>query len=175
MALKDILVHVDHTDQGLRRLDAAVGLAAAHNAHLIALYVVGELRISGYGMLQIPEEIERQHVAAVDAYSERARSTFEERLRFAGINGEWRRATGDLVRTIALHGRYVDIVIVGQRDPTGGSDVDELTVPDQLVLAVGRPVLVIPLPASFPSSASAFSSAGTRAGWRRGPSMMPCC
>ena len=150
MAPKDILVHVDHTEQGQRRLDAAIGLAVAHDAHLIGLCVVDYPRLPNYVTAEIPDEIRRHQIEAVDAQAVRAETLFEERVRLAGINGEWRRVTGAPVQIIALHGRYVDIVIVGQRDPAGESGIDDPTMPDQLILAVGRPVLVVPYVGQFP-------------------------
>lgn len=146
MALKDILVHVDHTDQGHRRLGAAIALALAHEAHLICLYVIAEWRIPGYARALVPEDIARGHQDAVEMQADGTRAIVEERMRLAGVNGEWRRVGGPLVPTIALHGRYADIVIAGQRDPTE----DDPAMPDQLILAVGRPVLVIPAVGEFP-------------------------
>jgi nucleotide-binding universal stress UspA family protein len=150
MALKDILVHVELTDQGLRRLDAAIALAASYDAHLIGLYVVSELRMPGYALAFIPEEIGSRHAAAMEAEAERAQAVFEERVHLGGVKGEWRRVSGPPVPTIALHGRYADIVIVGQRDPATESASDDPAMPDQLILSVGRPVLVVPSAGEFP-------------------------
>ncbi len=151
MALKDILVHVDHTDQGHRRLDAAIALAAAHDAHLIGLCVVSYPTMPGYLKAQMPEEFERHQTALINEHADVSEALFEERVRLAGINGEWRKAVGAPVPTIALHGRYADIVIAGQRDPEGEVGSDDPTMPDQLVLAVGRPVLVVPSVGDFPT------------------------
>ena len=40
MALKDILVHLDATEQSQARLRLAAGLARRHEAHLTGLFVV---------------------------------------------------------------------------------------------------------------------------------------
>ncbi len=57
MALKDILVHVDSSNQSRVRLDAAISLASTHEAHLIAVYVLTQPRIPGYVRAQITEDV----------------------------------------------------------------------------------------------------------------------
>ncbi len=42
MAYKDLLVHVDDTRSCAARLQAAVDLAAAHEAHLTGVYIIAE-------------------------------------------------------------------------------------------------------------------------------------
>lgn len=151
MSLKDVLVHLDDTPRVGARLDAAIALATQHEAHLIGLHVVTLPRISGYIRLQIPEAILQQQARGIEDAAERMETLFHERARLAGLNGEWRRVAGDPVPQTALHGRYADVVIVGQRDPSGEDGADDPTMPDQLILAVGRPVLVIPFVGEFPT------------------------
>jgi nucleotide-binding universal stress UspA family protein len=52
---------------------------------------------------------------------------------------------------ISLHGRYADIVVVGQKDPGGEEGVYNRGLPDELILSLGRPVLVIPHSGEFPA------------------------
>ena len=75
---------------------------------------------------------------------------FEDRTVRAGVAAEWRCEEGQTVPVVALHGRYADLVIAGQRDPSGEDAVDDPTMPDQLVLSIGRPVLVVPHGGEFP-------------------------
>ena len=42
MAYKDLLVHVDDTRSCAARLQAAVDLAAAHEAHLTGVYIIAD-------------------------------------------------------------------------------------------------------------------------------------
>ncbi len=44
----------------------------------------------------------------------------------------------------ALHGRYVDLIVLGQPDPDDTQTVLFRPRPEEVVLAVGRPILVIP-------------------------------
>jgi nucleotide-binding universal stress UspA family protein len=151
LGLKDILVHIDDTAQGRRRLAAAVTLAAAHDAHLIGLYVVTQPQIPAYIRTEIPEEILRHQAHAVEAAAARTRHQFEEEIRLAGLNGEWRQPPGPAATAVGLHGRYADIAIVGQRDPSGEVGSEDPAMPDQLILSIGRPVLVIPAVGDYPA------------------------
>lgn len=150
MALKDILVHIDEGRSCRARLDAAIALAATHNAHLIGLYVLTRPKLPGYIQAQIPEHVVRQQVRISEEAAAAAQQMFEERTRRSAIAVEWRREEGQAVSVVALHGRYADLVIAGQRDATGEEGVDDPTMPDQLILSTGRPVLLVPHGGEFP-------------------------
>lgn len=150
MALKDILVHVDRSAHNGARLDAAVALAADHDAHLIGLHVLRRPVIPGYIRAEISEEVLKISDQLVAADAARAEALFNERIASAGVKGEWRCVEGELLPTLTTHARYADIAIVGQRDPSGEQGTDEPSMPDQLVLSVGRPVLVIPFVGAYP-------------------------
>jgi hypothetical protein len=150
MALKDILVHIDN---GLRcsiRLDAALGLAVKHGAHLIGLYVLTRPHIPGHVRVEIPDDLMQQQARAIEQPAADAEKIFNKHLQRAGVNGEWRCAEGMPSEVASLHGRYADIVVVGQRDPSGEEGAYGRTMPDDLILAVGRPVLVVPHVGAFP-------------------------
>lgn len=151
MPLKDVLVYLDDTPHAGARLDVAITLATRHQAHLIGLSVTSLPSIPGYAQLQIPAEIQRQQRRAIDAAAARVEAMFLERVRLAGLNGEWRRVDGDTMAQVSLHGRYADVVIVGQRDPSGEDGTCDPNMPDQLILTIGRPVLVVPYVGSFPT------------------------
>lgn len=149
MALRDILVHVEDGRQGKARIDAAIALAVAHEAHLIGLYILQPPALPNYVLAQIPDSVMAGQMRMIEGAAEVARQHFEERLQRAGITGEWRCELGHPAAVVALHGRYADLVIVGQRAPSGSDDADDPTMPDQLILSVGRPVLIIPYAGDF--------------------------
>lgn len=151
MALKDILVHIDNGRHCDARLDAAAGLAAAHDAHLIGLYVISHPHIPDYVRAQIPEEVLTMQDRWLREAAERARALFEERVQRSGVRGEWRAVSGLPVPVLSLHGRYADVIVVGQRDITGEEGVEDPAMPDQLILSAGRPTLVIPYGGRFPT------------------------
>ena len=150
MALKDILVHIDRGKRCKERLDAAINLAAAHDAHLIGLYVLTYPRIPGYIRAEIGEDVLRSQIESTRAAAEKAEAMFNDHVGRAGVKAEWRCVEGDLLPMLSLHARYADVAIVGQRDPKGEDSGDDPGMPDQLVLSVGRPVLIVPHVGEYP-------------------------
>lgn len=151
MALRDILVHVDDGRGCAARLDAAMALAAAHGAHLTGLYVLHRPVLPSYIQTQIPESVLTAQVQHVEEAAAAARQAFEAKARLAGINSAWQSEAGGTVAVLALHGRYADIVIAGQCDAAGSEGSGDPAMPEQLILSVGRPVLVLPATGAFPT------------------------
>jgi nucleotide-binding universal stress UspA family protein len=149
MALKDLLVHIDQGPHADARLETALALSAAHDAHLIGVHAVSHPRIPNYIRLQIGEDVLRAQAAYAAEAAARAEAMFHERTSRAGVRAEWRATAGEPLAALTLNGRYVDLAIVGQRDPSGEDASDDPTVPDQLILSLGRPVLVVPYSGSF--------------------------
>lgn len=150
MALKDLLVHVDTDPRCQNRLEAAIGLAASHDAHLTGLFVLMPPQLPGYLRAEISDDILRHQAELAVAAAKRAEDTFNNAVRRANVKGEWRCVEGTQVQTLSLHGRYSDVVIAGQRDPSGEASGDDPSMPDQLILASGRPVLLVPHSGTYP-------------------------
>ena len=152
MRFKDILVHLDGTEQAETRLRLAADLARRHEAHLTALHVVDlELpaliasEASGAATLaDLLEDMRRDARAAAS----QAEAAFRERLRLDGTAGEWRSVEGIVRHQVALHARYADLVVVGQEVP-GGDWPGAGAVVEQALFTSGRPVLVVPFAGRF--------------------------
>lgn len=147
MRLKDILLHLDGTEQSRQRLRLAVDLARRHTAHLAALYVI-DITLpplaagdpSGGPILTgLLDDMRR----AALAEAARMEAEFRERLRVDGIAGEWRQAEGFTARLVALHARCADLAIIGQESPDGGQPAAGPLIEHALFTA-GRPVLIVP-------------------------------
>lgn len=150
MALKDLLVHVDHTRASPARVDAAIALAAKHEAHLIGLHVITQPYMQGFVRQQLGDDLLRRQAELVLEAGAAAEADFRERAERAGIAHEWRQVEGTPEPVLALHGRYCDLLIVGQRDPDGEDVGPDPSLPDRLILSVGRPVLLIPNVGAYP-------------------------
>jgi nucleotide-binding universal stress UspA family protein len=150
MALRDILIHVDSSQQSQRRVNAAINLAAAHHAHLVGLYVVSYPYIPSHIRAQISQEFTEQQQEAVRQAAVKAETDFTERVTRAGIKAEWRCLEGDPVTVLARYSRYVDIAVVGQPDSKESETESDAVMADKLILSVGRPVLVIPNVGEYP-------------------------
>ena len=142
MAFKDLVVHIDSDRAAPKRLEAAIGVAQAHDAHLTGVYVVPTTDFPAF--MEVPSAFEaiqkvreyRQQEAAT------AQTDFEAATARAGISAEWRCIEGDLTEKLGESGRYADLVILGQHNP---DDMDaNQGLADRLALEMGRPCLVIP-------------------------------
>lgn len=144
MALRNLLLIVDETKACARRIDAALAMARTHDAHLTALYCVAEPWSPGPPI--VPEAaVEEEHRLEAES-TEKVLSAFRDKAERAGVHHDTRSvrsgaaAVGD---TIALHARYADLAILGQVDPDD-IPVAGRHVVEHVLLACGRPVLVIP-------------------------------
>ncbi|MFC1664517.1 universal stress protein [Pseudomonadota bacterium] len=143
MTYKDILVHIDRSKSNAGRLEAAVKLAEAHQAHLTGLYVIPDINLPVYAEIPIGQElIDSAEQAALEDCAE-AKEEFTKAVKSYDLSTEWRETNGLLLDSIALNGRYVDLVIVGQTDEDDETDFTA-GLAHSLVLESGPPVLVIP-------------------------------
>ena len=154
MVLKDLLVHLDSSAQGRRRLDYAVRLAARDDAHLVGLYTLDLLPALAALARAYPGRVEHYETfvnmrnAALDLVKE-AETHFRDALRREGVAGEWRFVEGAHDQTVATHARYADLAIIGQIDPDQSSADAAARVPEQTLLTTGRPVVVVPYAGAF--------------------------
>ena len=134
MRLKSILVAVDAAPQALTQLKLAASLAVRHDAHLIGLHssfpANGLPNLGYFERFHRPllEPIYREFAAQTRAEAELARQNFEQVAGRQGLSAEWRSVEGYPTGMAALHGRYVDLIVVGQ------------PAPDDLEAALFRPL-----------------------------------
>ena len=144
MSYKTILVHMDSGKRCPARVEVAIRLAQQHDAHLVALHAIPPFEPPGYVMAEMgPAIIEAQRAVAAKELA-CTEVEFNKEVSAAGLrNAEWRSAVDDLVDAVTLHARYADLVLIGQTDASDDSKVPT-DFPERLVLAAGRPVLILP-------------------------------
>jgi len=138
--LKDILVYLDdreHSDA----LQAALHMAERHSAHLSGLYVTSLF----------------QYVAAKDvtmaglwdacmdelrSAPDRAQRRYDAVIGRTGVRNDWRHVQGDPATRLSHYGRAVDLIVLGQ--PMEDAPPILRDVADKVLLAAGRPVLIVP-------------------------------
>lgn len=150
MALKDILAVVDDTPAMGSCLETAIALATRHDAHLTGLHVSPPVALPGAMDSRLVEEIIAAQQDAEVRRVSRLAAQFNSAVARAGLfdRSEWRRAGGNQADVVALHARYADLVVMGQRIPDFYGDVPQL-LPDDLIFVCGRPVLVVPYAGQF--------------------------
>ncbi|CAO3424743.1 universal stress protein [Azospirillum endophyticum] len=121
MPIKDILVHVDPAPVSDGRLHLAADLARRYGAHMI-----------GVGLGDTTAE-----------------GIFRTALQRESLAGEWRPTTGmeeSLASFVTCHARAADLVVLGQYGYDPGV---VLGSPEDVILACGRPVLMVPCAGHF--------------------------
>jgi nucleotide-binding universal stress UspA family protein len=127
-------------------------LAERFAAHLVGLYPLPVPEVPHHLSYYDPAvlnpfflDLRQQAQAASDA----EREAFEHAASLRGLSAEWRVVAEGAEADAALHARYVDLTILGQLDPDR-SDVELIRPrPEQVTLASGRPILVVPYAGQF--------------------------
>ena len=143
MSVASILLHVDNTAACESRLKAAIRMAQQFDAHLTALYVMRPTNFPIFTEMPVGPEIIKSHRKSLWEDAAQARKCCEDAARDAGVILEWRAVEGNLIDTLNEHGRYCDLIILGQYDPGDRKDLSESAV-DHVVLESGTACLVAP-------------------------------
>ncbi|HEY4135041.1 MAG TPA: universal stress protein [Alphaproteobacteria bacterium] len=149
MDYKDILVHLDSSPSCPARIDVAIAFARAFGAKLTGLYVVGLAPMHQYAEADLGPELVEAHDRYMREAAHEAERIFTEHTRNAGVAAEWRQVEGPLPDLVMLHARFADLVIAGQRNPERLDPGTAPELPEQMVLDVGRPVIIVPHTGAF--------------------------
>jgi nucleotide-binding universal stress UspA family protein len=145
MTLKNILMHMDATDQCEERLKLAGDLALRHDAHLSGLFVMPETFYPIQGdRAYFPQEVIDNWEKEEKKNAEKVEKTFQEFVDAKGIHGEWRSEQGPLRRIVSLHARYADLTIVSMGNTENSKKYIDPFLAEDVVMESGRPVLVVP-------------------------------
>lgn len=152
MALKDLLVYVDQTEEAAPRLRLAADLARRHESRLTAIYVrefspvqlhdqsTAELGLGSFeAITRMKERIQR----SIDETAERLQSLLTELARQHGIEIEWRMLEGISSIIVPQHARFADLCILSQDVSTSNTSTG-YTFSEQVLFVTGRPVIFVP-------------------------------
>jgi nucleotide-binding universal stress UspA family protein len=155
MSFKDILVTLDAAPPARGRIELAAALAKRCKAHLVGLHISTAAEAqSQRGYFNsfdqtLLEPLYRDFAEQMQLEAEASRTLFKEAVSRHGVSAEWRQAAGQPSRIAALHGRYADLLVLGQLDPDDIRGPLLRPLPEQVALAIGRPVLVVPYVGSW--------------------------
>ncbi|KIM00391.1 Universal stress protein family tandem domain [Paramagnetospirillum magnetotacticum MS-1] len=144
---KDILVHMDDHPRARIRLELAAGIAARFQAHLIALNVRDQTLLPSHMTARFGGDLDQFRAAGDAEAAKRVKAVVDAFQVPPAVTLEWRDVTGLMSETVALHARYTDLAVIGQ----GQADSSAPRLADELIMSVGRPVLVVPFAGRFPS------------------------
>lgn len=146
MGWKNLLVQIDGGQSDGSRIDVAIALAQRFEAHLAGLFVIAEARAPGFAVAQMPMDLRKEQIARRRERAETVADRFRAAVTRAGLPADCRIDSTDetdVAGVVALHGRHVDLMIVGQPDSDAPPPGGPWLVGD-VALACGRPVLAVP-------------------------------
>jgi nucleotide-binding universal stress UspA family protein len=148
------LVVLDADPQSRDRILMAAALSERFGAHLVGLYVKVSREPPGrfdYFNSDAPlfGPLYRDIEENTRAEAERARVLFEDVVGRQSLSAEWREASGYPGEVAAVHGRYADLIILGQLDPGDAQAPLIKPRPEEVALLAGRPILVLPYVGKF--------------------------
>src|SRR5450756_1772635 len=141
---RDLLVHVDGSEAGRRRVQLAIDLALRTGARLSGLHVMPPPDVPPlYKPSQLDEAVANMSMnLAADARG--TKEVFGEEVAQRLTDTRWLELKGDIVDGICDRARYADLVILGQYEWQGPHVAHLLPIAHSVVLRCGRPVLVVP-------------------------------
>ena len=149
MGYKTILVHIDASRHCPARVDVAIHLASQHAAHLVGLHAPTSGEMPAYMMIKAWESVIESQKSETDRQAALAESAFTKAVKAAGLaSSEWRSSLRQAADVVALHARYADLLVLGQRDPSEDYEPG-IDFVERVTLAAGRPVLAVPYAGNF--------------------------
>lgn len=150
MAYKSMLVHVDTSPECGQRVALAIELAKAHQAHLIGVAPTGVLYLPFGAGGDVTGLYYEQAATALKEIAQKGINAFEQQVRLAGLTSfESRVVDDDANVALTLHGHYVDLIILGQKDPDVKGVAVDAVLPEHVLMHAARPVLVVPYVGTF--------------------------
>jgi nucleotide-binding universal stress UspA family protein len=154
MSWKDLLVVLDPAADTAERAALAAALAERFAAHLAGLYPVPSAELSrhaAYPDLAMLEPVYHEWRERALQQAEEARLAFERAARLRGLSSEWRAVAEGPEADAVLHARCADLTILGQRNPDDEAMEMYRPSPERVMLASGRPILMVPYAGHFPT------------------------
>jgi len=147
MSGQDILVVVDGAATVAGRFAPVAALVRRCGGRITGLYATG-LPISAYGDLAGWGQVVDVYMASQRAEAGKAEAAFRQEMARLRLAGDWFYREADMAQSVIAAARLHDLIVLGQPDPSAPGGALGLR-PEEVVLASGRPVLVVPYAGSF--------------------------
>jgi nucleotide-binding universal stress UspA family protein len=145
MSYKTLLVHLDNSERTPQRLDAALRLARRFNAHLTGLYATFEPDSRAFYVMAGTADYYASHQRRREQQRGAIERLFHAEALRANVDARFICAKdGPANSTVPQHARYADLVIMGQTDPGDPESFIDENFVETVVMAAGRPVLLLP-------------------------------
>jgi nucleotide-binding universal stress UspA family protein len=143
MLIRDLSVYVDNDAAARARIELAMAVAERHGAHLTALYVRRPIYSPRYIGTYIPADVAQQLESVADAEEREARELFQSVLARSNVVTDWQASADSPARALCNAGRASDLLVL-RADGTDDAKVHHYYSSSEVVLNIGRPVLIAP-------------------------------
>lgn len=146
MAYKTLLVHLDAARNMSLRMQLAIQIAKAEQAHLVGVAAVGlsryffESALSAESMYPVYRDLD----AARDSASSAARNFEQECSRGKIASFESHVVEDDAYGSLETRARYSDLLILGQYDVENAINPMDASLARDMLFSSGGPILLVP-------------------------------
>lgn len=146
MAYKTLLAHLSNEDVSPAVLQVASLLADRHSAHLVGLHIQPPLDLY-VSELPTPIDLTREYLDRQQQKAARLQAAFELATKSQTYLAEWRSAdtmTDSILNALVEQGNTADLIVMSQTEGDN-SDSRFRHLPEHVLMACGRPLLVVPV------------------------------
>ncbi|MGQ7847309.1 universal stress protein [Granulosicoccus sp. 3-233] len=146
MAYKTLLAHMSNEDVSPAVLQVASLLAERHSAHLVGLHIQPPLDLY-VSELPTPIDLSREYLDRLRLKESRLRELFEAGTQTQNYVAEWRTVdalTDTVLNALVEQGNTADLIVISQTEGDN-SDVRFRHLPEHVLMACGRSLLVVPV------------------------------
>ena len=152
MSYRNIVVHVDHSARCPERIRVATQIALVEGAHLIGVAPTGLVLLGPDSETAVLGAYYDQTLHRLRERCNEANAAFDALVKNEGLRSwEHRVADDEHGYAIALHGRYADLIVIGQSDANDSATGPRMDFAEHVFLNSGRPTLIIPYAGTFDS------------------------
>lgn len=147
MSFRTLLVHLDGDARCQARVAVALQMARQFEAHLVGLAATGELSLPPVvetdlrAWSDLVERVKQDQRARAQSWVD----AFQSQARAAGhADVDGLLVEGDAEAAVIAHGRWSDLVVLGQSDKKDAGRSVPIDFPQRVFMEIGRPVLLLP-------------------------------
>lgn len=145
--IRSVLLQLDATPRSAARLEFGRRIAHHHDAALAAMFVVSPSQAPA---TQAPFDTPSALLQQLDRDDiDRMTSWFDDGCARSGHPVRWLTAAGSAVGAFCGQALYADLLVLGQHDPSSESAAVAAGFVESVVMATGKPALILPLTGAF--------------------------
>lgn len=144
-----IAIHLNDDNACERRIKIGLNIAKANNAEAIGVYPSNIGTHLAHDDHIVPQELRQALRGRQETNRTDTRIKFLNMAQEMGVKSQWRAPIGNAEESLALHARFCDLVVMSKTENFEGTSAFKLHLPESVVMAAGRPVLMIPNHGNF--------------------------